>query len=85
MRNQDGAWNEHTRRRKYESKNAEKTRKKRTEKMQNHVSQPVGTNTNMPVPAVVKFGLNITRIPLRTDGRWKAYLSVWRREFKCRR
>ena len=23
---------------------------------------------------VVKFGLDITRIPLRTDGRWKAYL-----------
>ena len=55
-------------------KNAENTRKKRTEKTQNHVSQPVGTNTNTPVPAVVKFGLDITRIPLRTDGRWKAYL-----------
>ena len=24
--------------------------------------------------SVVKFGLDITRIPLRTDGRWKAYL-----------
>ena len=34
---------------------------------------------------VVKFGLNITRIPPRIDGRWKAYLSVRRREFKCRR
>ena len=26
------------------------------------------------VTCVVKFGLDITRIPLRTDGRWKAYL-----------
>ena len=59
---------------KFKSKNAENTRKKRTEKTQNHVSQPVGTNTNTPVPAVVKFGLDITQIPLRTDGRWKAYL-----------
>ena len=24
--------------------------------------------------SVVKFGLDITRIPLRTDGRWEAYL-----------
>ena len=57
------------------SKKTQRTHaKKRTEKTQNHVSQPVGTNTNTPVPAVVKFGLDITRIPLRTDGRWKAYL-----------
>ena len=74
MQNQYGAWNEHTRCGKFKSKNAENTRKKRTEKTQNHVSQPVGTNTNTPVPVVVKFGLDITRIPLRTDGRWKAYL-----------
>ena len=78
MQNQDSAWNEHTCCGKFKSQNAEKTRKKRTEKKQNHVSQPVGTNTNTPVPAVVKFGLNITRIPLWTDGRWKAYLSVRR-------
>ena len=74
MQNQYGAWNEHTRCGKFKSKNAENTRKKRTEKTQNHVSQPVGTNTNTLVPVVVKFGLDITRIPLRTDGRWKAYL-----------
>ena len=46
MQNQYGAWNEHTRCGKFKSKNAENTRKKRTEKTQNHVSQPVGTNTH---------------------------------------
>ena len=33
-----------------------------------HVSEAAAIDT------VVKFGLDITRIPLRTDGRWKAYL-----------
>ena len=58
---------------------------KRTEKTLYHVLQPVGSNTNTPVPAVVKLGLIITRFPLRTEGRWIAYLSVRRRELKCRR
>ena len=31
-------------------------------------------NESCDVAFVVKFGLDITRIPLRTDGRWKAYL-----------
>ena len=57
------------------SKKTQRTHAKNArKKTQNHVSQPLGTNTNTPVPAVVKFGLDITRIPLRTDGRWKAYL-----------
>ena len=37
---------------------------------------PTGNSrhSNLNLDIVVKFGLDITRIPLRTDGRWKAYL-----------
>ena len=75
MQNQYGAWNEHTRCGKFKSKNAENTRKKRTEKKRKITSHNQWVRTpTLLVPAVVKFGLDITRIPLRTDGRWKAYL-----------
>ena len=34
----------------------------------------ITVSTRLSDACVVKFGLDITRIPLRTDGRWKAYL-----------